>query len=309
MWLKLKPLFPGRCCFAKSGAELVSAYPRLKRWLNVIGGLLGLVGVLFVFQRLFSHTEKIDLSHFNLSIWIIIFLLSLSYCFANVFLARAWWNLLGFFEVVTEWRWAFKVYGLSQMAKYIPGNIFHLAGRQALGMAAGLAVQPIAKSIIGELIFISVAGGFFGFLVVPQVFFKLSSMSSSILFLLISIVFLVTINRKVSPSAAVTLLWQMVFLAISGLVFVGTLTIVISDIPSPSSVVFLCGAYVIAWLAGLLTPGAPAGVGVREMVLLFLLGGQFSEAYLLMAIVLARAITVVGDFIYFMIATFSGATN
>ena len=31
------------------------------------------------------------------------------------------------------------------------------------------------------------------------------------------------------------------------------------------------GAYVIAWLAGLVTPGAPAGVGVRELVMYALL--------------------------------------
>jgi hypothetical protein len=31
------------------------------------------------------------------------------------------------------------------------------------------------------------------------------------------------------------------------------------------------GSYVIAWLAGFVTPGAPAGIGVREAVLVILL--------------------------------------
>lgn len=62
----------------------------------------------------------------------------------------------------------------------------------------------------------------------------------------------------------------------------------------------LSGVYVLAWLAGLVTPGAPAGVGVRELVLLFLLKGIVAEADLLLAVVLGRVVTVVGDFGFFV---------
>jgi hypothetical protein len=59
------------------------------------------------------------------------------------------------------------------------------------------------------------------------------------------------------------------------------------------------GAYVVAWLAGLLTPGSPAGMGVREIALLALLGSRFAEADLLMAVVVSRGITLAGDVGFF----------
>jgi uncharacterized membrane protein YbhN (UPF0104 family) len=59
---------------------------------------------------------------------------------------------------------------------------------------------------------------------------------------------------------------------------------------------------VLAWLAGLVTPGAPAGMGVRELVLLFMLNGIVIEEDLLMAIVLSRIVTVMGDVLYFTVA-------
>jgi uncharacterized membrane protein YbhN (UPF0104 family) len=45
---------------------------------------------------------------------------------------------------------------------------------------------------------------------------------------------------------------------------------------------------VIAWLAGLVITGAPAGVGVRELVPLYLLEGYVMETNLLLAVVLGR---------------------
>ena len=64
----------------------------------------------------------------------------------------------------------------------------------------------------------------------------------------------------------------------------------------------VCGAYVIAWLAGLVTPGAPAGIGVREIVMYALLHTLISQSDLLTAIVLARIVTVAGDLLFYLLA-------
>ena len=97
---------------------------------------------------------------------------------------------------------------------------------------------------------------------------------------------------------------QTAFLALSGCVFIGILWVVVPAATSLPAFSALCGAYVLAWLAGFITPGTPAGVGVREIVLLFLLRGQIEQADLLLAIVLGRVVTVIGDLLYFIMATF-----
>jgi hypothetical protein len=50
----------------------------------------------------------------------------------------------------------------------------------------------------------------------------------------------------------------------------------------------------------MITPGAPAGVGVRELVLLLLVKGMLTEPDLLVAVLTGRIVTVSGDFIYFL---------
>ena len=66
----------------------------------------------------------------------------------------------------------------------------------------------------------------------------------------------------------------------------------------------LGGAYVLAWLVGLVTPGAPAGVGIRELVLLFVLKGVIPETDLLLAVVMGRVVTIFGDVLYFLNTSF-----
>ncbi|MDZ7598490.1 MAG: hypothetical protein U5J82_09410 [Desulfobacterales bacterium] len=79
---------------------------------------------------------------------------------------------------------------------------------------------------------------------------------------------------------------------------------------APSFVTFstffaLCGAYVIAWLAGLVTPGAPAGVGVRELVLVVSDRRTSGRSKPIAGdSVLAVWLRWVGDFFYFLAALF-----
>ena len=61
-------------------------------------------------------------------------------------------------------------------------------------------------------------------------------------------------------------------------------------------------AYVIAWLAGFLVPGSPAGLGVREVVLLYLLSGHYPESTLLILILASRIVTTFGDVLFYLAA-------
>jgi len=270
----------------------------LRRYLNVLGGALGLAGVIFVGIRLYTDGEQLNLSELDFSVWVCLSFLALLYGFANVLLARAWWHQLKIFGLDAGWSSTLKIYGLSQLAKYVPGNIFHLAGRQALAMAAGLQARPLIKSAAWELGSIAVAGAAFGVLVLPLIWTSLNQFVAVSVFALLLVVIFVTLTTAISKSAAVALLWQVLFLSISGLVFVGTLLLVDHDSVYPL-IPCLCGSFVVAWLLGLLTPGAPAGVGVREAVLLYLLEGLIAPQALLLSIVFGRLVTVLGDLVFF----------
>lgn len=274
----------------------------LRRWLHFIGGALGLVGVIFVVVRVSTYSEQIDFVRFESPVWFLLAVFALIYGAANILLSMAWWNLLAYFDIQVGRKWALKTYCVSQLAKYVPGNIFHLAGRQALGMAIGLPGRELAKSTLWELILIAFAGSFYGLLALPLVWPDISVPFSAVAFGILTVGSVILLGRLLTPSVGVALIWQFSFLTLSGFLFVGVVAIVSPGIVTFPFCLTLCGAYTLAWLAGLITPGAPAGVGVRELVLLFLLKGVVGEADLLLAVLLGRMVTVGGDVLIYSIA-------
>ena len=135
--------------------------PALKRGLYFIGTALAILGIVFIALRLYDYSGTIDFSHFNTSSWITIS--SACSCFLpwQFTAGFTWWNLLKQFGANVSCSWAIKIHGISQLAKYAPGNVFHLAGRQAMGMAAGVSGKALAKSTLWELGFSAIAAGFF----------------------------------------------------------------------------------------------------------------------------------------------------
>lgn len=276
----------------------------LKNGLHWCGSALAIAGIVFVVLRLREYAAAIDFSGFTLLKWSAIAALSLIYGLSNLMLALAWRNLLRKFGVRTTSRWAIKTYGISQLAKYVPGNIFHLASRQSIGMADGLPGWPLAKSTIWELGLLALAGTLFGILALPLIVANVPLAAVVIIFILMVIATSILLGRYFTRSIADAFALYVCFLAISSAIFVSLITLT-TPLPLPDVSLWLTlgGVYVIAWLAGFLTPGAPAGVGVRELVLLLLLHDLVGGADLLLVVVLGRAVTACGDGMYFALAT------
>jgi glycosyltransferase 2 family protein len=123
-------------------------------------------------------------------------------------------------------------------------------------------------------------------------------------FLLAASVCLLLLWRLVNRDMALAMAWHGVFLFASGLIFLATYLLVAPPGgTAPMALLpLMVAAFVIAWLAGLLTPGAPAGVGVREMVMILLMAPLVPEAALVFAVVLSRIITVCGDTLFYLAA-------
>jgi uncharacterized membrane protein YbhN (UPF0104 family) len=247
-----------------------------------------------------TYGHQLDLSRFDGVTWTLVVVLAAIYGAANIFLAQAWWHLLRFLGVDVDRAWAVRTFGVSQLAKYVPGNVVHLAGRQALGMAAGLPSAALAKSVVWEVGLITLGDVLFVVLTTPLFWNDISASLSLAMFGAISAAVIFGLRRAVSPSVGVALFWQLTFLIVSGGVFVACLALVSPSALSVSSLSVICAAYVLAWFAGFVTPGAPAGVGVREVALMYLLNGQIESGNLLLAVVLGRMVTVAGDALFFV---------
>ena len=277
----------------------------LKRYLHWTGTLLAISGIAFVALRLNNYSSQADFSRFSGLTWTVSIGLILVYGVANTLLALAWQNLLLHFGATTSKQWVIRVYGLTQLAKYVPGNIMHLASRQAMGLAAGISGWPLAKASAWELGLIAITGALFCVLIIPQFVVFVTLPLAFLAFITVLLIIFAGLKQYVGQPFALSFFYYLVFLVISGFMFVGVLTLTMGTDTFDSLLGLLFGgAFVVAWLAGFLTPGAPAGIGVREFVLVILLRGLVTEEDLLLAALLSRMVTVSGDILFFLFALF-----
>jgi len=217
---------------------------------------------------------------------------------SNILLALGWRNLLAALNVAVRLPWAIWAYAVSQLAKYVPGNVFQFAGRQALGLAAGLPGWPLAMSAVLEIALLALCGASYGLLLLPLLTPIVSGTGAELAFAGAAIALTISIAWR--KDAALAILYYLAFLGVAGVLFAALLVIAGNEATVLRyGVPTVAAAYVVAWLAGLLTPGAPAGVGVREAALLLLLGDANDTSALLLAVLLARMVTVTGDLLFY----------
>lgn len=281
---------------------------RSRKTLHYIGIALGVAGIAFVVRQLLVYRQQIDLSTIDGTAYATILVLSVVYGTSNLLLSAGWRDILGHLGVECGFGGTVRIYALSQLAKYVPGNIFHLVGRQALGAAAGISHGVLARSTAIELAVIGGCTLLFAALLLPVYWPTGGALSGLLLFILLAlsafVAIRVTLGSRIARSAA----WYWLYLIVSGAVFVGAYLVAGGSVGA-NEVPVLVGAYVLAWLAGLVTPGAPAGIGVREATLLFLLAGLAPPPVVLLAVVIGRAITVLGDLGFYFAGGLRGATD
>jgi uncharacterized membrane protein YbhN (UPF0104 family) len=279
----------------------------VRKILNWSGSALSVLAIIFVVGKLQDYGTEIEYSLIA-SLKLPLILLSVAFGTANLLLAIAWKDLMKHFGVSVDTLMAIRVYGVSQLAKYVPGNIFHFVGRQALGLNAGLPAWPLAKSVIWEIGVLSISGSLFIILVSHYFYAGIPIILALGLFLLAVLLTLWISSRWFSRWIMQAIGFDILFLILSGVIFLAVLSLVIpSDAIPGSEIMIVCGAYVVAWLAGLITPGAPAGVGIREFVLYAILHPFVNEADLLAAIIFGRIVTVSGDVLFYLMAVLANA--
>ena len=225
--------------------------------------------------------------------------------------AFAWNLLLRSLGEPSRAGWAVPVHLLSQVGKYLPGNVGHYVGRVALAARAGLrapsVVLTLAMEAVGSL---SVGAVLAAATWTPPAgpFAHRGLLAAAILLALAATSTLAWhVGRRAAaaePSQPLsarrrTLLWLAALaLYALGFVFQGTAAMLVAHSlfgVAWTSFPALAGLYTAAWAAGFLVPGAPAGLGVREAVLVSGLGPLSGPGVALALPLVMRLVTTVGD--------------
>ncbi len=237
-------------------------------------------------------------------------------------LAQAWRELLNSLGVHRSWRELFGIIGITQVAKYVPGNVAQYIGRVGMSLARGIPARPLAVTIILETLLViasaMVMGVGTGALseIGLQVVRRHSAQLALIVLLVVSAIAGLFVFRRVAPALLKrfapkyapaldgALLPSQISLARAFVLYccmyacMGIGLIVLAHFLLPGTLHdywLLIAVIALAWVVGFVTPGAPGGLGVREGLMLLMLAPAFSAASASVLVIALRVATTLGD--------------
>ncbi|QLE56677.1 YbhN family protein [Nostoc sp. TCL26-01] len=212
-----------------------------------------------------------------------------------------------------------QTYLKTNIAKYLPGNVWHHYGRIVAAKNANVVAGAATLSVLLEpllmaaaaLIIVVLFGSEFAvrnYSLTLQILQSLSlvmilcAIHPRFLNLLISLAYKLKTKKSSHPASTAfkvkrypwkPLLGELGFLALRGTGFI--LTIFALMPLDMSQIPLLLGAFSCAWVLGLVVPGAPGGLGVFEATALALLQNRFPSAVVISAIALYRLISIIAE--------------
>ena len=303
---------------------------KLKTVITVLGRILAVLCIMFVIYSLYKI--DIDLSYFAnpYVIFLDLFGLSLLVVLYSYINAYIWKLYLDFFSGVhTSAYEVITIYLKSNIAKYLPGNVIQYVGRNVLGKKLKIGQKGIVLATVAELVSLTCGNIIFALVMSLQntksvivrlwTEYNLKKSISIISILGIAIVVIgiccliksgfirkmkdnITedkIKKVVRLFCVVFILYTIVF-TVSALILWRILYILKTDIGFAN----VASANALSWLAGYIVPGAPGGIGIREVVLVWLLEAECLPELVILSAVLLRICVIFGDFLSFLGAVF-----
>ena len=129
-----------------------------RRWGRRVETALAACSVAYVAARFLRQRDDLAAAHVPQVVWLAVPAFAVVHAACGVLLACAWRDLLRVQGHGPGLRWAISTYGVTQLAKYIPGNVFHFVSRQLSGAAGGLPHGVLARSSLHELLSLAAAG-------------------------------------------------------------------------------------------------------------------------------------------------------
>src|SRR6267143_6366547 len=128
----------------------------MKKTISVVGAIVALLSVAFLVSQLIQHLTEIPSFNVNLASCLIILVAVLVFGVEFALGVIAWVILLRGGSIALPFKQAYSIMGKAQIAKYLPGNVFHFFGRITVGNRAGLPAEAIVLSMGVETIIVAV---------------------------------------------------------------------------------------------------------------------------------------------------------
>jgi uncharacterized membrane protein YbhN (UPF0104 family) len=288
---------------------------KIVRWL-ILGGTL-----FFLLKALKDNWLGVSAIRISANGWLILVAATVITLLAHIWAGWIWtWVLRELNQTVSSPEFI-QVYLKTNIAKYLPGNIWHYYGRIMAAKNANVPTNIATLSVLLEPLLMLAAAliiiVLFGSeLVVNNLKFNLIILQ----FLALIIVLNILHPRFLNPAIKLLdrwknkksngenqlinsfiikrypvkpLLGELVFLGLRCAGFILTMLALTSL--TWAQIPLLVGAFSCAWVLGLVVPGAPGGLGVFETTAMLLLQYHFPAALVISAIALYRLISIIAE--------------
>lgn len=301
---------------------------RVYRWLGL---LLFLVATIYFFLFAIEHAGALYSAGWGPGAYTSLTYATVVYCVTMLVGAATWSILMYGAGESTSLANLSKVFLLSQFAKYIPGNIAHHLGRIALARSYEIGIPRVAFTMVLEAGVTIIAGVFVSSVALlyqgKRLLGDVYSMSKVWQFgvlILVGLVLLIAVawalsrawpkliakltgDRAISIPKMRVLVLSLVLYLLSFVLMGWVVYLLLFGMFEVSEVPFwvITGIFALAWVAGFVTPGAPAGFGVREAILITLLKPLYGGGIALGVTIALRIVTMIGDGIVFVVTLLS----
>ncbi len=303
------------------------------RILKIISYLLVAASFIFIFRALMGLNIDQIRTILTVRLLIILFILSFIYSLCSIFYALAWKKLLFIFsgQEIPDKK-VINLYLKSNIAKYLPGNVFHFAGRHILVKEDNISHTHLMLSNLSEiflLVFTSViiiaAGLVLRLIVIPEKIVSLISLKyvfiAFAVFAIVSSAVLSVLIVKKQYRRIMTILKMInlrnlreifftVVLYSTMFVITGSILFIIFYMLKPDNFSFnfiyqIIFVFTLSWVLGYIVPGAPGGVGIREAVIIIMLAPVSDPQTSALGALILRVVTIIGDIFSFFISNHS----
>ena len=211
----------------------------------------------------------------------------------------------------------FRIYNISQLGKYLPGNIWHFVGKAAAYKLNGFNLPEIRDALIIENLWLVISAFTYGTLLVLFFDFNLiQTLFSAYKFAFISLLIILLLTgffaQKMFKASWLESLYKYPYninILIS-LFFIwsffgsGFAVLIVPFLSENASIFMVTGLYAIAFSIGFITPFAPAGIGVREAILVLGLFSYVTPEIVLLASAANRMLYLIVELILAVVAQF-----
>lgn len=262
-----------------------------RRWLRWLGGAVAIAGTAFVIREGWRLRSDVAAMATEPELFGVVLVGAFLYAAALTLLALGWAGLLRNGAEAVPRRELVRIFAASSIAKYLPGNVFHFAGRQLLAGRLGVPQRRTAAATVTESVATLVAG-------IAMAAVALAGTRHALVApaLLATIAVAVAIGRRRALTAMLGL--ACAFFLVNQVLVAGIAAVLGA---SRADLLPLTAVYLFSWAAGNALPGAPGGMGVREAAFVSLTDALALAAEPL-AVTLAvamRLISLAGDTLFF----------